>query len=98
MLHEAVDPLLLVQSKSSPFRFFQEQNPPSKVQLLMMGGGLVGGGVGGTAKEGTTEHFDVENVMSSIAMSPLMLLPLTASKTTCKKMWKKLNSIVTIKL
>ena len=77
-------PLYLVQSKSSPLRFFQEQKPPSKVQLLMIGGGMVGGGVGGTAREGTTEHRVEENVMSSTAMSPLTLLPRTASNTTYK--------------
>lgn len=56
MFHEAVPPLLLVQSKLSPLRFVQEQNPPSNVQLLMIGGGIVGGGVGGIAIDGTTEH------------------------------------------
>ena len=83
VFHEAVPPLLLVQSKLSPLRFVQEQNPPSKVQLLMIGGGIVGGGVGGSAIDGTTEHFDVTNVISSIAMSPLTLFPRTASNTTC---------------
>ena len=85
VFHEAVPPLLLVQSKSSPLRFVQEQNPPSKVQLLMIGGGIVGGGVGGIAIDGTTEHVDVTNVISSIAMSPLTLLPRTASNTTCSR-------------
>lgn len=85
VLQEAVPPLLLVQSKLSPFRFFQEQKPPSNVQLLIIGGGFVGGGVGGTAIEGTTEHRDVVNVISSTAISPLTLLPRTASKITCKE-------------
>lgn len=82
VFHEAVPPLLLVQSKSSPLRFVQEQNPASNVQLLMIGGGIVGGGVGGTAIPGMTEHVVVTNVISSIAMSPLTLFPRTASNTT----------------
>lgn len=84
VFQEAVEPLLLVQSKLSPRRFVQEQKPPSKVQLLMIGAGVVGGGVGGTAMDGTTEQRVVANVTSSIAMSPLTLLPRTASNTTCR--------------
>ena len=89
VFHELVPPLLLVQSKLSPLRFVQEQNPPSNVQLLIIGGGVVGGGVGGNAMPGTTEHLDVTNVMSSIAMSPLTLFPRTASNTTCCRKEKK---------
>ena len=84
MLQEDVAPLLLVQSKLSPLRFFQEQNPPSNVQLLITGGGVIGGGVGGTAREGTKEQRVVANVISSMAMSPLTPLPRTPSKTTCR--------------
>ena len=85
VFQEAVPPRLLVQSKLSPLRFVHEQNPPSNVQLLMIGGGVVGGGVGGTAIEGTTEQTVVANEISSTAMSPEMLLPRTASNTTCKE-------------
>lgn len=82
VFHEAVPPLLLVQSKLSPLRFVQEQNPFSNVQLLITGGGVVGGAVGGTAIDGTTEHPLVTNVISSTAISPLILFPRTASNTT----------------
>lgn len=82
VFHEAVPPLLLVQSKLSPLRFVQEQNPFSNVQLLITGGGVVGGAVGGTAIDGTTEHRLVTNVISSTAISPLILFPRTASNTT----------------
>lgn len=85
VFQEAVPPRLLVQSKLSPLRLVHEQNPPSNVQLFIIGAGLVGGGVGGTAIDGTTEHRAVANDISSTAMSPLTLLPRTASKTICQE-------------
>ena len=85
VFQEAVPPRLRVQSKSSPFRLVHEQKPPSKVQLLIIGGGVVGGGVGGTAIDGTTEQRVVANEMSSTAISPVTDLPRTASNTTCEE-------------
>lgn len=81
VLHDAVPPRSLVQSKLSPLRLFQEQKPFSKVQLLMTGGGVVGGNVGGTAGDGITLQYEYVYVMSSIAISPLTPPPLMPSNT-----------------